>query len=453
MIVLACNAVATGRAWGQDSLDLRSFLALVQAHHPLYQAAELEVEMAAGKLRAARGQFDPKLAWARYEKEYKGSTYYDYHQLELKVPIYSGIEVKAGYELNTGQYLNPESGTPLGGLYYTEISLPLLRNLLIDQARAEVKMQQAMLRQSTHEFQLARNDLSYLISVAYWEFKAAWDLRLLYQEAVEIAADRQYFVVRSYELGKYAAIDTVESYMEWQRRHSLLAQAEASLHLVRNALSNQFWMSDSLSQVTFWPSTQPLMPIDSLRLLAWRLEVDRHPLIQVMDEKIAIASIDKTLQRQGLLPQFDIRYKPLATNTVGYNFSSSSATWGAWLSMPLFLRKETGKLQVATTKLEQLEWERNFKVQALANDINAYAQAVEYLSDALKRQRNNVDAARRMLEAERRKLELGSTTIFMINYRERYLYESQEKLIKTFKEYQKAQAAYVHKFGLDASQL
>ncbi len=436
-------------AIAQQTLTLKDFLKTVHQNHPLFNSAELNVDMATGKLKAARGNFDPKIEYSSSSKDFKATDYYNHSITQLKIPVYSGIEIKAGYELNSGYYLNPELTTPTEGLYFTEISVPVLKGLLLNQARAEVNINEALLRQSEFELQLAQNDLVYSISASYWEFKASKDLLDLYTNAVDVAQDRFNFVKKSFVLGKYAAIDTVEAYMEWQRRQSLLNEKRAAFNFTSYALSNQYWLNENLEYVDFSASWDHLFVSDTLFSLASKVKVNTHPAIRKIDEKLSAATVDQNLQKQNLLPELTLKYKPLTQGGESLKYSSENFTWGASFKMPLFYRKELGKLKVANSKVDQILYERMFKVQTLTNDINAYQLAVLNWQNALAAQKQNVEAAQKMLEAEKRKLELGSATIFMINYRERYLLEAQEKLIKAQKEYNKAQSAYINKLGID----
>jgi len=296
---------------------------------------------------------------------------------------------------------------------------------------------------------LAQNDLAYLISSAYWEYRAAFEQLQLYQEAVEVAASRLSFVKRSYVLGKYAAIDTVEAYMEWQRRMGILNENKATYTYSSYALSNQFWRSDSLSRVGFIPSGQHILPIDSVLAMANRIKVYQHPAIRQIDQKIAATHVDKNLQKQNILPELTLRYKPLTSGGESLQYSSENITWGATFQMPLLFRKEMGKYRAAEGKMDQLEFERMFKIQSLSNDLRSYKEAILYWKEAVVAQQENVEAAQLMLNAEKRKLELGNATIFMVNYRERYFLDSRVKLIKAQKEYSKAQSAFLNKLGVD----
>lgn len=433
----------------QDSLTLGAFLAAVEENHPLFGAARLNVDIAAAKLRAARGNFDPKIEVYNSEKTFDGSDYYDHNLMQLKIPVYSGIEIKSGYELNTGKYLNAEATTPAEGLMFTEISVPVLRGLLMNQGRAEMLMQKAYFDQAQHEWQLAQNDLAYLISASYWEYRASFEMLQLYINAVQIAKNRLSFVKRSFELGKYAGIDTVEAHMEWQRRRSLLNEIRAGYTYSSYALSNQYWRSDSLSSVGFIPSDQHLFVMDTMLAMAERMKVYQHPAIMQIDQKLAAANVDKNLQKQNILPELTLRYKPLTNGGESLRYSPENITWGATFQMPLLFRKEVGKYRAAEGKVDQLQFERMFKIQSLSNDIKSHQETMLFWQDAVSAQERNVEAASQMLEAEKRKLDLGKATIFMVNYRERYYLESQEKLIKARKEFNKAQSAYLNKLGVD----
>ena len=117
--------------FSQDSLSKvtvfsrTEFLNKILAHHPLAKQAQLLSERARMEIRIARGGFDPSLNYHLSEKQYTGSTYYLNRDGFLKIPIWPGAELKAGYEQNSGQFLNASDKTPAEGLLYAGISLPV----------------------------------------------------------------------------------------------------------------------------------------------------------------------------------------------------------------------------------------------------------------------------------------------------------------------------------------
>ena len=57
----------------------------------------------------------------------------------LKIPIWSGIELNSGIYKNSGSFINPEDYVQSEHLWYTGITIPIGKNLLIDSRVAEIK--------------------------------------------------------------------------------------------------------------------------------------------------------------------------------------------------------------------------------------------------------------------------------------------------------------------------
>jgi outer membrane protein TolC len=124
-------------------LTSREFFQRVMEFHPVARQAALLSENARQELRIARGEFDPKLESDFAMKEFKKDLYYRNWNTQLKVPVWIG-ELKAGYERNTGSYVNPEIRTSDAGLAYAGVSvpLPISQGFFIDARRNTLRQAQ-----------------------------------------------------------------------------------------------------------------------------------------------------------------------------------------------------------------------------------------------------------------------------------------------------------------------
>ncbi|MCB0738094.1 MAG: TolC family protein [Bacteroidetes bacterium] len=437
----------------QDSTILKAFLLGLNDNHPMLKSANITLEQYQLKLLQARGGFDPKIELLHQQKEFNGTEYYNQNKAEIKIPTWYGIELKGGYELNTGQYLNNENTTGLDGLSYAEISIPILQNLLLDQRRASLTTAQFELAMGAADRQAQLNDLYLLVSLAYWDWYESTSLQNLYADAVKVADTRLQAIKRTVALGSYALIDTVEAFMELSRRQAVLQEFNARQIGAFNQLMNHAWSTDSNSLSYSNPSFQLLFTTDKLLQMVDSFVLENHPSIVKIDQKLLSNSVEQNLYKQQYLPDVRLSYKPLVSGTSMANYSTENYTIGASAQVPLFFRKERAKYQLTVAKGEQINQDLRLKQRTLINDLNTYTQSLQMLTEMLAYQQNMVNAANRMLVAERRRLELGDATIFMINYRERYLLEAQMKLIKTQKDLAKTQSVLLHKLGLDVLEL
>lgn len=439
--------------WAQDTLSLKDLLFQSKGLHPVERQANIGYKMAQLKLLEARGGFDPKFNFEHQEKDFKDVDYYSITKSEIKVPTWYGIDVKGGYEVNTGQYLNPERNTPVDGLGYLEISAPVLQNLLLDERRSQLRVAQAGAQAEQFNRTVKVNELHYLISSSYWNWFETYENQKLYQDAVTVANTRLQAVKRSVELGTYAVIDTVEAFMELKRREAILQEIEAFYANSYYGIFNHIWTEDSTPDLSVIPVFKlPLVP-NELQAVVDSFRLERHPALTHVDFKLDAAGIQRNLYKQQFLPDIRLNYKPLVTGTNVLNYSTENYTWRASAQIPILYRKQKAKYQLANAKIEQLTQERQFKRRALANEVDANSQALQYLLGMMDSQEAMVAAAQKMLSAEKRRFELGDATIFMINYRERYLLEAQSKLIKTQKEVGKTQAALLYKLGTNVNNM
>jgi hypothetical protein len=97
-------------------LSVNEFISIIKQYHPLAKQAQLIPEQAKAELLIARGGWDPKITSDYNNKTYDGSNYYSYFENKIAVPVWYGIEVKAGYDYVYGGNINTENKLPKDGL-------------------------------------------------------------------------------------------------------------------------------------------------------------------------------------------------------------------------------------------------------------------------------------------------------------------------------------------------
>jgi len=137
-------------------LTLNEYLGYVKRFHPVAKQAQLEVNMAQANLMTARGAFDPKIEVDYERKKFKSSEYFDILNANFKIPTWFGIELKAGFEQNQGQFLNPQNDVPEEGLYSAGIGIPLGQGLFINERMATLKQARIFTALSQAERDLRR---------------------------------------------------------------------------------------------------------------------------------------------------------------------------------------------------------------------------------------------------------------------------------------------------------
>jgi hypothetical protein len=92
----------------KDTLYLKDFYRVIGEFHPVAHQALLITQRGELAVSEARGAFDPKLVSNFSSKNFGGSDYYDIWDSYLQIPTYLNVDLKAGFEKNSGLNLNHE---------------------------------------------------------------------------------------------------------------------------------------------------------------------------------------------------------------------------------------------------------------------------------------------------------------------------------------------------------
>lgn len=427
-------------SWSQEILADKSsvlrfeeYMGYVKKHHPLVKQAELQLSAGEATLLRARGGFDPKIEADLDRKKFEGSEYYNELNATFKIPTWYGIEFKANFEENSGDFLNPDLSVPEDGLYSAGVSFSVAQGFWINERMATLRKARFFREQSRADRDLLVNAILTEASKAYFTWLEATNEQAIYIRFLSNAEIRLDGVKQGVIAGEQAAIDSVEARIAVQNRKLSLEAARLKQQKAALELSNFLWLNDVPMEVRDGvvpevPSTEnvrlSLMVSDTLLIDAWQA----HPKLRSLDFKIKGLTVDRSLKRNKLLPRLDVQYNFLSTEgTPLTTFNTANYKAFVNFSLPLFLRKERGDLKLAKIKLQDASLDLMSSSLAIRNKIDA--AGVEITS--LERQNDLVRAVVRdyeqLVQAEERKFFLGESSLFLINSRERNLIDAQLK--------------------------
>jgi len=420
-------------------LTLENTMDIIRMYHPVMKQAGLEVDLAQSTLQASRGIFDPSFYLRNEEKTFDGKNYFLYSNPELKIPTWFGIDIKGGFENNSGDRLDPMFTT--GKSTYVGFSIPVLKGLLYDKRRAVVQQSKLMVQFSRQERLLAINDLLYDAADTYWKWVSAYQNYIIISELTAVTSKRFEFVKSSFVSGDRAAIDTIEALTQYQNMLAMQNQFWLELQTQRLFLSNFLWTSSNQP----YELSEDIIPDSSWRMLAIKeyplpsLEealkqaIQFHPKLASMGIKQDVLNLEKRYKFQALLPTLDLNYNFLNSGySLGKAFSrplfENNYKYGLQLGMPLFQRQARGeygitKIKIAdlNLKLQQSTLEIENKVRSSFNEvISLQAQTVLF--------QQNTYNQELLLRAEESKFSIGESSMFLVNARENKLLETQQKL-------------------------
>ncbi|BAO74798.1 TolC family protein [Winogradskyella sp. PG-2] len=171
-------------------LRFDEYLGFVKKFHPIVKQAELIIDESQAKLMKSRGAFDPKIEVDYDRKKFKGTEYFDRLKGTFKIPTWFGVELKATFEENTGDFLNPEAFVPEDGLYSAGISVPLGQGLMINNRMAALKQAKLFREQAKADRDIYINNILYEASLVYFEWLKAYNELKLFENILVNAEQR-----------------------------------------------------------------------------------------------------------------------------------------------------------------------------------------------------------------------------------------------------------------------
>lgn len=419
-------------------LSFEEYLGYVQKFHPLVKQANLVLSESQATLLKARGAFDPRIEVDYDRKKFKSDEYYDLLSATFKVPTWYGVELKANFEENAGIFLNPQNSLPEDGLYSAGVSFSLGEGLLINNRMAALKQAKYFVKQQESERILLVNQVLYEASLAYFNWLKAYNEYKIFEEFLENAELRFNGIKQSVEVGDRAPIDSTEAGITISNRKLQIEKYKLELTKKTLDLSNYLWLENNIPvelQENIIPDVSTPQSIDLIFQLSENMLDDTtlvsHPKLLSLNYKIKQQEVDTRLKRNKLLPTFNLEYNFLTQEPdIANSFNTINYKSGVYFYMPLFLRKERGDLKLAKLKLNSTQFELANTKLTLSNKLKALQTELTSLDNQEDYIKKIVDDYQTLVNAEERKLELGDSSIFLVNSRENSLIDAKLKAIE-----------------------
>lgn len=456
LFILLINISAFSQS-GETVLTYEDFMKIVKENHPLARNAELRAMSGQYQLKYARGNFDAKIFSDIDQKYFDEKRYYSLMNSGLSVPAWFGVEVKAGYEHNVGDFVNGENRLPIAGLWYAGISVPLGQGLLIDERRLELKKAKLNRDMTIQEQVLLMNELLYEAGKSYWNWFQSYNNYLVYEEANELAQDRFDAVLSEARTGNRPFIDTLEAGIQLQNRRLALQEAELEFKNSGLKLSVYLW-AEGIVPLELSDSTIPykrdeisVLELENAYLIGADTVSLSHPEISRTNMKIDQLKLDKRWKIEKFIPKVRVNYNFLTEPFGGQlfpNYSIGDYKWGLNFSMPLSFAKERQEFNLAKLKLESARMELQNKRKVIETKAMSAINTWQTTKSQVDLYRRTVNDYLKLLDGERTMFTAGESSLFMVNSRELGYISAQIKLVELITKNRKAQLETGYVFGI-----
>ena len=442
--------------WAQnlEVLTQSEFHSLVSEHHPIAKQARLITERGEMAIAKARGSFDPKIVSNFDTKTFDGADYFQLWDTYVNFPTILNFDIKAGYERNSGQYLNPENKVPSDGLYYAGVSVPLGRGLIHNQRNINLKKSELTRQNLQNEAGSVYNNLLLDATFTYWNWYEAYRYLRLVQRNLRLISERFEGIRQGVLNGENAAMDSVESKIQLQKWTNDLRKAQVDFQNAQLKMETFLWQID-LEINSLKPDfilDPAIMSLQNSLDQAIKYNPDLRSLkIQALD-----LELNRKMNAEMLKPELNINYNIFLQNANSETTNPGLANnykAGFNFSFPILIRKERAKLQQVKIKMQETDLKIGQKSVELANKIDQLYAKAETLQAMVAQQEEMVLGYDMLLNGEKSKFDNGESSVFLVNNRENKKIEAEVKLIQLKADYGKTMSLLQWTTGIYAQEL
>ncbi len=430
----------------------------VTNQYPPMLAALIERDLAAGRLRSARGAMDFTVftrlfgtPQGHYESGTSDSGFEQFTGLW-------GSTVFGGYRLTRGETLPDydSSRTQSGGEARLGFRLPLLRDGSIDRRRANLF--KAGLDRQLAEPLIQRQRLDFIRAgtVAYYNWLAAGARERVAGELLRMARDRTTALTSQAEAGLIPRLVLTDNRRLVVARELGTVQAQRRFEAAALALSLFLRDTNDLPVVagrerlpSRFPEPAPpdgsRLPADRLAAEAGRPELAR---LRLQAEKL---QVDRKLAQNQMRPNLDVGLT--ASQDLGQDTYKDKGQFevqaGLELRVPLQRREAKGRLAELAGQVEQLGHEQRFARDRIRTEVDDVFSAWNLAHEQSLRTRLNVELARELQAAEEERFNQGATDLLALQLREQAVFDAEVSALEAAFECFRAQADYRAATALD----
>jgi outer membrane protein TolC len=449
-LTLALSLLILRPALSADALSLGAVIDSVTSKYPPYLMALIERDIAAGRLRQAKGSFDLNFLG---RSQFNPDSYYDGNATDFvfdqPLPFWGG-NVFAGYRVSSGFLADyDKTRTQTDGELRAGLKLNLLRDGRIDKRRAD--LWKARLDQEIADPFIQRQQLDIVRAAtrSYYNWIAMGLRFQITEELLRIAKDRDVGIAEQAKKGLIAPIIKVDNERLVISRQIAVVQARRRFEAAGIELS--LFHRDEQDEPKIparhqlpsgFPKTIEPQEAETgpaiLNAFSLRPEIRRIRLVQ---EKWGI---DQRLARNNLLPNLDIAASVNQSlgNGPYKDVERTESQVGIEFRVPLQRNEAKGRLQTIDAELERLRNDEQFARDRIVAEIRDAFSGLKAAHEQIGQTRRNVELAKVLEDAEAVRLKQGATDLLALQIREQAAFDAKLLEVDAQADYFRNQAEY-----------
>jgi outer membrane protein TolC len=406
----------------QNKLSLDKVLHSVTRYYPKIRIARLEITKAQGAHLSALGKFDPSLD-ATTRSQPVGGYINNYGDTQLNVPtFYNGVKLFAGYRNGNGNWpiYYQNYLTNSGGEYRAGLSLPLLRDRLIDKERTNLLTTAESIEMKKHDAEAIKIKIYQETIKAYWQWVEAGLQLKTFRQLLKLARKRQRAIEQQANQGDLPQLAITENLQQIIQREQLLNQGMMIFEQAGINLSLYYRDEKGAPKVPMEKSLPSHVLMQPRQLAQSIPQLTQHPALRKLQNYSRIIRLKRDLAQNELLPNLDATaYTFKQYGSGGYPALIPEAAFiGVSFKFPVLQREAKGKLIRTQSELDQIRTEKKFMYEQLKNELTNLFIGVKRVHQQVILLQKEYHLALKVQQGEAKKFYEGDSTLFLVNQRE-----------------------------------
>jgi hypothetical protein len=418
-------------------LTLEELLKTVNSSYPQIVTARLQVVRARGDFISALGQFDPNIR-VKTRHLPVGGYISKYANNEFDIPtLINGLKLFAGYRIGVGEFpiYYQNYLTNSKGEYRAGLSLPIMKDRVIDAVRTNLMTRTETIAINKHEVTSTKLQVYQEAIRSYWEWiQAGLQLKILIR-MLDLAEYRQVALEKQAALGDLPLIALTENQQIIMQRKQWVNRGQMALDQAAVGLSLYYRTKRGSPLIPSKKELPRKMQTYKPSALKNPYEIDqqlrRHPDVCKLDRYYRIVKLKQDLARNALLPNLDATaFASKQYGIKGYPLLlPQAAQIGVRFKFPVYQRVARGRVISTTSELRQVATKKKFLQEQLKNQLNTLWISLRTYQKQVTLIENELGFALKVADAERKNFSAGGSSIFLINQREQSAAEVSLNLI------------------------
>jgi hypothetical protein len=411
----------------------------VLANFPLIAEAESKNVATREKLAATRGAFDTKL---KLKTANRTDSHHDYAHIETsleKTLAFQGLTVFAGHRQGlgdipgyTGKYETSSAGEIFAGL-----SLPILRGRGINEARTDRAVAELEADLTAVEVRLKRNASVYKALSTFQKWKLVHRKERIYSALLKIAEDRQTMLEKRVHAGDLERLKLTDNQRSINKRRDEWLGVRQDLEGLNAVLGLFVRAADGEPRDArdFTPDDAAPRPSD----LHFGGDIDQNPQVMVIDRRLEQLHREEALGKNLMLPMLNVEASTTRDLDPDGYYDKQRVQVGVVFEYPLENHKGTGKRNAARASVVAAEQQRRYLRNELSNTLRRAEVQIHIATERSKVLARELDNARVLAEAERRRWAHGDSDLYIVTLREQDVADAEAKLWTAYYEFEQLQ--------------